>query len=184
MATVAAIKVCDPVSAPAFLVEELQEVRAQVEQLLQENERLRRENERLRRELDQAKADLEAARRAGKRQAAPFSKGPPTPHPKKPGRRRGAAHGRHGHRPAPPPDRIDETLDAPLPKACPDCGGPVCETEVATQFQAEIPRRPIIRRLNIHVGCCSACGKRIQGRHPLQTSDALGAAASQIGPDG
>src|SRR5207253_9496977 len=25
--------------------------------------------------------------------------------------------------------------------------------------------------------------KRVQGRHPLQTSDALGAAASQIGPD-
>src|SRR5205085_12530306 len=27
------------------------------------------------------------------------------------------------------------------------------------------------------------CHKRLQGRHPLQTSDALGAAASQLGPD-
>jgi transposase len=184
MATVAEIKVCEPVSAPACLVEELQKLRAQVEQLLQENERLRRENERLQRELDQAKADLDAARRAGKRQAAPFSKGTPKAHPRKPGRKRGSAHGRHGHRPAPPPDRIDETLDAPLPNACPDCGGSICETEVATQFQAEIPRRPIIRQFNVHVGCCCACGKRVQGRHPLQTSDALGAAASQIGPDG
>src|SRR5262249_31852123 len=40
----------------------------------------------------------------------------------------------------------DETHDAPLPNACPDCGGSVCETEVAPQFQAEIPRRPIIRQ--------------------------------------
>src|SRR5262249_57139600 len=30
---------------------------------------------------------------------------------------------------------------------------------------------------------CGDCGRRVQGRHPLQTSDALGAAASQIGPD-
>jgi transposase len=183
MGYAASIKVCDPVSAPASLVEDLRKLRAQLEEVLQENQRLRQENERLRRELDQAKADLEAAGRAAKRQAAPFSKGPPNPHPRPPGRKRGRAHGRHGHRPAPPPDRIDETLDAPLPDACPDCGGPVRQTEVATQFQAEIPRRPIIRQFNIHIGCCSACGKRIQGRHPLQTSDALGAAASQVGPD-
>src|SRR5437588_335384 len=183
MGYAASIKVCDPVSAPASLVEDLRKLRVQLEEVLQANQRLRQENERLRRELDQAKADLEAAGRAAKRQAAPFSKGPPNPHPRPPGRKRGRAHGRHGHRPAPPPDRIDETLDAPLPDACPDCGGPVRQTEVATQFQAEIPRRPIIRQFNIPIGCCSACGKRIQGRHRLQTSDALGAAASQVGPD-
>ena len=27
---------------------------------------------------------------------------------------------------------------------------------------------------------CAACGRRVQGRHPLQTSDALGAAAAQL----
>src|SRR4051812_44209871 len=32
-------------------------------------------------------------------------------------------------------------------------------------------------------GCCPQCQRRIQGRHPLQTSDALGAAAAQLGPD-
>ncbi|WP_422929689.1 hypothetical protein [Singulisphaera sp. PoT] len=41
----------------------------------------------------------------------------------------------------------------------------------------------MIRKFRIHFGRCEACGKRTQGRHPLQTSDALGAAASQIGPD-
>ncbi|HVK07444.1 MAG TPA: IS66 family transposase [Gemmataceae bacterium] len=33
------------------------------------------------------------------------------------------------------------------------------------------------------MGHCESCGKRARGRHPLQTSDALGAAASQVGPD-
>src|SRR5206468_4190773 len=67
--------------------------------------------------------------------------------------------------------------------ACPQCGGSVRETEVATQYQTEIPRRPLIRQFHIHIGCCWGCGRRVQGRHPLQTSHALGAAASQIGPD-
>ena len=184
------IKVAKPVSVPLSFLCELNELRFRVAALLDENQRLQTENERLQRELDQARADLEQAqadldqaRRQSKRQAAPFSKGPSKAQPKKPGRKAGSAHGRHGHRPAPAPDRIDETLDAPLPTTCPHCGGSICETEVATQFQTEIPRRPIIRQFNVHVGCCCGCGKRIQGRHPLQTSDALGAAASQIGPD-
>jgi transposase len=70
-----------------------------------------------------------------------------------------------------------------LPAACPDCGGSVRPVGVATQFQTEIPRRPILRQFNVHHGCCRGCGRRVQGRHPLQTSDALGACASQVGPD-
>jgi transposase len=54
---------------------------------------------------------------------------------------------------------------------------------VEQQYQVEIPRKPIYRRFHVGIGCCSRCGKRVQGRHPLQTSDALGAAASQLGPD-
>jgi transposase len=57
------------------------------------------------------------------------------------------------------------------------------ETHVAQQFQVEIPRKPIHRQFNIHVGQCRQGHRRVQGRHPLQTSDALGAAASQLGPD-
>lgn len=37
-------------------------------------------------------------------------------------------------------------------------------------------------RFRIHVGRCQRCGHRVQGRHPRQTSDAVGAAASQLGP--
>jgi transposase len=184
------IKVAKPVSVPVSFLCELNDLRHRVAVLQKENDRLRSEKdrlqsekERLQCELDQARADLEEARRQSKRQAAPFSKGSPKAEPKKPGRKAGSAHGRHGHRLAPAPDRIDETLDAPLPNACPHCGGSIREFEVAKQFQTEIPRRPIIRQFNVHIGCCCGCGKRIQGRHPLQTSDALGAAASQIGPD-
>src|SRR3954465_10504238 len=179
----ASIKVFDPVSVPLCVLEELQQLRAQVEQLRRENEHLRQENERLRRELDEARTDLDRAQRRSKRQAAPFSKGPPKPQPKRPGRKSGTAHGRHGHRLPPEPAVIDQVLEAPLPEACPKCGGCVRETGVATQYQTEIPRRPIIRQFNVHVGSCCGCGRRVQGRHSLQTSDALGAAAAQIGPD-
>jgi transposase len=172
----ASIKVFDPVSVPLSILEEVRQLRAQVEQLRQENERLRRE-------LEAARAGLDQAQRQSKRQAAPFSKGPPKPQPKKPGRKSGEAHGRHGHRLPPGPAAVAEVLEAPLPEACPRCGGSIRETAVAAQYQTEIPRRPLIRRFNVHVGCCCGCGRRVQGRHPLQTSDALGAAASQIGPD-
>jgi transposase len=126
---------------------------------------------------------LEEALRAGKRQAAPFRKDPPKPNPKTPGRKSGDAHGTHGHRPPPPPEAVAECHEAPLPDACPHCHGPLVETEIVEQFQTDIPRQPVIRTFRIHVGRCSGCGQRTQGRHELQTSDALGAAASQIGPD-
>lgn len=42
--------------------------------------------------------------------------------------------------------------------------------------------RPIVRRFDVEVGHCSQCRRRVQGRHRLQTSDALGAASVQLGP--
>src|SRR3954469_14450352 len=71
---------------------------------------------------------LEEAVRAGKRQAAPFRKGPPKPDPKTPGRKSGGAHGRHGHRPPPLPEQIAERHEAELPDACPHCRGRLVET--------------------------------------------------------
>jgi len=162
--------------------------------LLAENERLRAENQQLRSEkvaLEKRVAELEAklqavtellenAQRRGKRQATPFSKGEPKATPKKPGRKAGhpAAHRAI-------PDQVDRTEEAPLPPACPDCGGPVVEDDLQTQYQIDIPR-PIpvcVTQFNIHVGHCETCGQRLQGRHPDQTSEATGAAAVQIGPN-
>jgi transposase len=126
---------------------------------------------------------LEQQQRAAKRQAAPFAKGPPKAEPKKPGRRPGADYGAKAHRPPPAPEEIIETYEAVLPATCPGCGGALDETHIDHQYQVEIPRTPIHRQFNVHVGRCRGCQRRVQGRHPLQTSDALGAAASQLGPD-
>jgi transposase len=158
-------------------------------QLQAENQWLRQqlaERDRLIEQLQQTIRDLqqrlEAAERSAKRQAAPFSKGEPKQNPKKPGRKKGKQHGRHGHRPPPPPSNVDETHEAPLPERC-SCGGDLVETHVDEQFQTEIPRKPIVRKFNIHCGRCRDCGKLHRGRHPLQTSDATGAAQSQLGAD-
>lgn len=102
--------------------------------------------------------------RAGKRQAAPFAERSPKPNPKKPGRKPGKDYGTKAYRP--PPERIDEVHETPLADACPDCGGPIEPSHVDQQYQVEIPRQPIRRQFNIHVGCCWQCRRRIQGRPP------------------
>ena len=80
---------------------------------------------------------LEESRRSGKRQSAPFSKGKPKEEWETPGRKKGDAHGRHGHRPSPPePDRF---ADAPLPECCPHCGDGIDFERWAEQFQTELP---------------------------------------------
>lgn len=53
----------------------------------------------------------------------------------------------------------------------------------AEQFVTELPEaRPVVTRFTVGIGRCRQCKKRVQGRHLEQASDALGAAASQIGP--
>ena len=166
---------------------ELERRNAELERRNAELERRNAELERRIVELEariaQLEQLLEKATRAKKRQAAPFSKGPPKTNPKRPGRKPGADYGTPAFRSAPPPKQIDEVHEAVLPMRCPHCGGAVRETHTACQYQVEIPRRPIYRQFNVHVGQCTDCGQRLQGRHGLQTSDALGAAASQLGPD-
>src|SRR5438874_13046829 len=90
-------------------------------------------------ELEARLAKLEALARAGKRQAAPFSKGPPKADPKRPGRKAGEDYGTHQRRAVPEPERIDEMHEALLPERCPACEGSVHETGVVQQYQAEIP---------------------------------------------
>ncbi len=124
---------------------------------------------------------LGESHRAGKRQAAPFSRGEPDDEPARPGRKRGDAHGRHGHRMT--PANPDRELNAPLPGCCPHCGGQVDHERDAEQFQVDLPEMaPTVTRITVAVGRCRSCGRRVQGRHPEQSSDALGAAGSQVGP--
>lgn len=127
------------------------------------------------------RAALEDARRAGKRQAAPFRRGEPQANPKRPGRKGGDAHGRHAHRAV--PEEADRTVDAGLPLCCPRCGGDVDHQRWEDQYQTEVAAAtPTVTRFRVAVGRCGSCGHRVQGRHPEQTSDALGAACSQLGP--
>jgi transposase len=163
-------------------------LREQQRQLGQERERLRAENERLRAERERLqeinerlRGEVEALRRAAKRQAAPFSKGDPTPHPRRPGRQPGAAYGRHAHRPV--PEQVDQVVTVRLPACCPDCGGELALERVAVQYVEDLPPTPpLVTRYELQVGRCRACGRRVQPRHPGQTSDALGAAGTQVGP--
>src|SRR4051812_48812046 len=67
-------------------------------------------------ETDRLKAELDEARRAGKRQAAPISKGPPKDRPKPPGRKPGHPP---VHRAAPPPNGSIGRSRSPCPRVAP-----------------------------------------------------------------
>ena len=139
-------------------------------------------NARLEARIVKLEALLAAATRSGKRQSAPFSKRSPKLDPKKPGRKSGDDYGTVARREV--PAAVDEVHEAPVDNtACPKCGGELLPDGIVEQYQTEIPRRPIIRKFNIHVSRCACCDTRVQGRHPLQTSNAVGCCQSQLGPD-
>lgn len=122
---------------------------------------------------------LDETRRGGKRQAAPFSKGMPSLDPKRPGRKPG--EGTFKRRAVPPV--ADRELTAGLPVSCPCCGDKVVFVETAAQWQTELPvPHAVVTKFNVEIGRCVGCERRVQGRHAEQTSNALGACASQIGP--
>jgi transposase len=170
------------------LIKELERQQREIERLRREQaradrdrNRYRNQRDKLRQKIERLEDELDDARRTLHRQAAPFSRGVPRRPPRRPGRKPGTAYGRKAHRAV--PTHIDHTSTAPRPRACPGCGGHVHVTHHATQYQEDLPDvRPIVRAFHIPIGYCTACGRRVQGRHPLQTSDALGAAATQLGP--
>jgi len=168
----------EPPRAPQQIIDDQQR---EIERLREDLRRSEAERQRLRRENDKLKEELEAARRAVYRQAAPFSRGTRVAQPRRPGRKAGAAYGQRAHRRV--PTHVDETYDAPLPPTCPHCAGAIRAVRIATQYQEELPvHRPMVRRFDVHIGQCRRCRRRVQGRHPLQIGNALGAAAVQLGP--
>jgi transposase len=166
-------------------VRELEALRAEKDRLQEANQRLTAENATLRKRVTKLEAriaelelKLAAVERAGHRQATPFAKGEPKANPKKPGRKAGHPP---AHRSRPP--KVNKVEEAPLPATCPSCGGQVQEERVEVQYQVDIPPvEPVVTQFNVHIGHCAGCGQRLQGRHAQQTSEALGAAAVQIGP--
>lgn len=142
----------------------------------------------LRRQVKDLQEQLDAQTRTTKRQAAPFGRSRKVDESKsdstetvqtnkKPGRKAGheAAHRKRPH-------KVDRTIDVPV-GVCPDCHVPVEPTQTFEQFQTDIPPvTPVVTQFNVQVGSCPCCGQRVQGTHPEQTSQALGAAANTLGP--
>jgi transposase len=72
-----------------------------------------------------------------------------------------------------------------MPPECPGCHATLGEAAVIfhDQYQIDLPQpKPVITRFRVPVARCPSCRRRVQGRHPEQTSNALGSAAVQYGP--
>jgi hypothetical protein len=102
-------------------------------------------------EVVKLRAKVEELTRAGKRQAAPFSKGAPTRKPKRPGRKKGKDYGTRGFRRR--PRHVDEDHDVPLPERCTDpcCNGPVDEDGIAARLLESTLTHPPNVRLQKHL---------------------------------
>ncbi len=141
--------------------------------------RLTEELSQLREQVKQLQGQLEQAQAVAARQAAPFrrperSKKPPGQH-RRPGRR--AGH-RGACRRVPP---INQTVEVPL-SCCPHCGGGIGPVRRVEQIIEEIPPvRPVVYKVVTYRATCERCGE-VRSRHPLQTSDATGAAGVHLGP--
>lgn len=134
----------------------------------------------LEQQLSEALGALAESQRVAARQAAPFRRDEkqkvPDGEKKKPGRK-------PGHRGAyrPIPEVVDQEIESPLP-CCPHCQGEVADRAPLVQYIEEIPPlRPVVTRLVTWTANCPNCGE-IRSTHPLQTSTAGGAAATQLGP--
>lgn len=155
------------------LRQENQALRAVLAELEQRVADLMAENKALRDQLDEAQ-------RHAARQAAPFRRRDSRKVPEAQRKRPGRPEGHPGAYRA-VPTQVDEQVEVPLP-ACPHCGGAVEAVAPMAQFIEEIPPvRPRVTRLVTYRGQCPRCGV-VQSTHPLKTSDATGAARTQLGP--
>jgi len=153
-------------------------LQARVYDLERENAALKAENQRPGETIAGLQQRLEEVERASHRQAAPFRIDDERRKqaPKRPGRKPG-----HQASWRPVPDQVDEQITVPLEK-CPKCGGPVQGVApLPPQHIIDIPPvRPHVTRLTTYTGVCPQCGE-VASRHPIQVSDAGGAAGTHLG---
>jgi len=156
-----------------LLQEQIAELQAQNSALLARIEQLEQENQALRQQLEEAQ-------RVAARQAAPFRRPEPKKVPDDQKKRPGRKPGHPGSCRA-VPKHVDEQAEVPL-TACPGCGGPVSQLMPVEQFIEDIPPiQPHVTRLITYKGVCPQCGE-VHSQHPLQMSEATGAAKTQVGP--
>jgi transposase len=122
---------------------------------------------------------LEKALSASLRQAAPFRvpQAKRTAMPKAPGRKAG-----HPGACRAQPAQIDQEITVEL-SACPHCGQ--CrwtDQKELEQFIEDIPvLQPRVTRLRTYEATCAGCGQRSCSGHPMQVSQAAGAAGVHLG---
>jgi len=136
--------------------------------------------EQLRARIAELEGELAEAKQAAARQAAPFRRRDklkkPAGEKKRPGREKGH-EGSYRQVPA----EIDETIEAPL-ACCPHCQAELQDLRRLEQVIEELPEfRPRRYKLITHEGVCPAHGP-VRSTHPLQTSTAVGAAGTHLGP--
>jgi transposase len=163
----------------AWLRQENAQLRQRNSQLTQAMSGLSGQIEQLTIQIKLLSEQLEQARGAAARQAAPFRreerlKKLPEDH-KKPGRPAGHVGAHRKVRP------IDHQEVVPL-ACCPCCGGTIHDVRPVEQIIEEIPPvRPVVYKIVTYRATCERCGD-VCSRHPLQTSDATGAAGVHLGP--
>lgn len=139
---------------------------------------LEQENAKLKEELEKARERIDELERTAARQAAPFRRREAlkVAEPKRPGRPAGHRGMRRER-----PRHVDHIVEAPL-TACPKCGGSVHDRSPLTQYIEELPPvQPVVTRLTTWKGICPKCGE-VHSSHPLQVSQAQGAAGVHLGP--
>lgn len=150
----------------------------QAERIAELAAELSRRNE----QIAELSKSLDEAEREAKRQAAPFRRPREkrSPSPGRPGRKKG-----HPGSYRRPPDREpDLVVDQPLP-CCPNCArdlsGQPCRTLVQNILELP-PVQPQFIRLTTYECDCPDCGQTVRSRHPIQVSEATGAAGTHLGP--
>jgi transposase len=129
------------------------------------------------RQLADLQRRLDEQQGAERRQATPFRRRHQQAKPKRPGRAKDHAAAQRAR-----PEHVDQVVEVPL-EVCPTCQTRLEDKAVHEQLQIDIPPiHPQVTQFNIHSGYCPRCQRRVQGRDPRQTSAAVGAAGTQIGP--
>jgi hypothetical protein len=73
-------------------------------------------------------------------------------------------------------------IAVPLPKQFNDCGGRVIPDSTLPQFQQDTFRQTIVRRFDVETAIALVAANTFRGGTRCRTSDALGAAHVQVGP--
>ena len=109
-------------------------------------DRLQDRNARLTTTMKELRKELAEAKRAGKCQAAPFSKGGRTDKPSRPDRKPGM-----------------ENFSYRKPPSADELSGPPVDVVYVTDIP-EMPR-PQVTEYRVQVCRCRGCGRRVRGRH-------------------